>query len=195
MGTPATDKKAADDGYKTVFFGQQPKINEALSSSTSMISSNTGYGDDHYDIVFVFPVAKKSNSIQDPKESTLKGFDAKGEEVLKAIHATGAETYSYYDVGNENIFVLVRYSENLLCNYADIQDFPMLLDANALRAKLERGDAEKGIAPIIIPETSELTKIKPWDFIYAQCNDFLLLQFIPVYLFPLTLISPYLVLL
>ena len=71
----------------------------------------------------------------------------------------------------------------------------MLLDANALRAKLERGDAEKGIAPIIIPETSELTKIKPWDFIYAKWYDFLLLQFIPVYLLTLTLISPYLVLL
>ena len=167
MGAPPT-KKPADDGYKTVFFGQQQKISEALPG-TSLISSNTGYGDDVYDIVFVFPVAKSTNATQeDPKESTMKGFDAKAEEVLKAIQATGAETYAYYDVGNENIFVLVRYSEDILCNYADIQDFPMLLDAGALRAKLEKGDTEKGIAPIIIPETSELTKIKPWDFIFAK---------------------------
>ena len=44
----------------------------------------------------------------------------------------------------------------------------MLLDSTALRAKLEQGDAEKGIAPIVIPETSELTKIRPWDCIYAK---------------------------
>ena len=185
MGMPATKnpKNDTNDGYKTVVFGQS-KVSDTLPTS-SLISSNIGYDDDQYDIVFVFPVAKNTNTIQDPNGSTMGGYDAKGEEVVKAIQATGAETYAYYDVGNENIFLLVRYSESILINYADIIDFPMLLDSVTLRAKLEKGDSERGIAPIIIPATSELTKISPWDFIYAKwydfhCNSYLLL-FFPIY--------------
>jgi hypothetical protein len=100
-----------NDGYYATGFG----TNVNPESSKGVISSNPGYGPNDYDVCMVFPV----------DASTKKGFTKKGEECMRAIRASGAQTYAYYDVQGTKIFVLLRYLEDKLSKYADFKKYRM----------------------------------------------------------------------
>ena len=128
-----------NDGYYATGFG----TNVNPESSKGVISSNPGYGPNDYDVCMVFPV----------DASTKKGFTKKGEECMRAIRASGAQTYAYYDVqgmtlpcelcacllrqlfnklffvglAGTKIFVLLRYLEDKLSKYADFKKYRMKL--------------------------------------------------------------------
>ena len=119
--------------------------------------SNPGYGPHDYDICIAFPVYKEAG-----------GLKAKGEEIVKRILSTGAQTYCYYDITGTYVFVLVRYPELKLAMYADVVRHRMKLDPVQLRKALEAGDAEVGIKSMVVGENKELTHISPYEHIYAH---------------------------
>lgn len=110
-----------------------------------------------YDYCFVFPVDKNS-----------KSFTQDGAKIMSKLIKCGLVAYQYYSVQKDEIYVLVRADLGKLAAFADVIDYRMLLDKNQVREALERGDAEKGIAPINIAHDPEVTEFLPFEYIYAK---------------------------
>lgn len=152
-----------NDGFRSVPFcgGYDIGIECGPVVSTHgghIISSNEDYHQDRYDICMVFPILKGSGGLS---------FQAQGEDSMRAILASHADTYSYVDVSGENIFVLIRYPEQVLMDYADVIEYKMKLDPDQILHHLSAGDAERNIGPVFIGRHDDITKIPPFEHIYA----------------------------
>ena len=90
---------------------------------------------------------------------------------MKKIVGSGAQTFAYYDIVGDYIFVLVRYPEDKLMSYANNTKYKMKLDPFKLKERLEAGDLEHGIKPIHVGVNVEVTKISPFDHIYARFDS------------------------
>jgi hypothetical protein len=109
-----------------------------------------------YDFCIVFPAENKN-------------FTARGQGYITTLKRLGFEMYAYFGVREDKeIFVLLRTPLPKLRAYADIIDFKMHLNPNAVEEFLRRGDAEANIAPVEIQHRPDITPIHPHDFIYAK---------------------------
>jgi hypothetical protein len=102
-----------------------------------------------------------------PSNPNSGGFTSYGDDAMRGIRASGADTYVYYNTEKTKIFVLIRYSMDKLQCFAELINFKMLLDPAVLKDTLEAGDQEAGIEPVFIGhERGE--KFGPYEYIYAR---------------------------
>jgi hypothetical protein len=102
-----------------------------------------------------------------PVNPNSGGFTSFGDDAMRGIRASGADTYVYYNTGKTKIFVLIRYTLDKLQYFADSIKFQMLLDPGVLKDTLEGGDQEAGIEPIFIGHDRG-EKFGPYEYIYAR---------------------------
>jgi hypothetical protein len=73
-----------------------------------------------------------------------------------------------YKCENGNIVILIRAPEDLLRRYADETNFRMKADPETLEKLMSAGDAEEGIAPVIIPHDPDEARYPPYEMIYLR---------------------------
>ena len=120
------------------------------------ISSNPGYDTLRYELCIVFPVDDRTG-----------GFSTTGENVMKSILATGADTYSYFSSSRAYIFVLIRYPEEILTDFCDANDIICIrFDEEKLKAVCDIGFPEDRIKPLTIHDDPKICKYRPYEFIF-----------------------------
>lgn len=78
------------------------------------------------------------------------------------------DIFLVYSARKEYIFVLIRASLGILRNVADEHQVKMLLNEEQLQKKVEAGNADMNIAPVIIPHDPEETEIRPYEYITGR---------------------------
>jgi hypothetical protein len=96
------------------------------------------------------------------------GLTLEGQNCLAALHMNGLETLQYQGASSSHIFVLVRANLEVIKNYADDIDYPMLLNRETLRDIATRGNLEQHIASVEISHIPEMSKFLPYEYIYGK---------------------------
>jgi hypothetical protein len=96
------------------------------------------------------------------------GFTETGKNYMLTMTANGLELLSFRGVNKESIFVLIRGSTELLRNYADEVDFPMLMDPVVLEDMARKGNLDKGIAGFEIADFQEESPYSPYEYLYGK---------------------------
>jgi hypothetical protein len=113
-----------------------------------------------FDLCFVFPV-----------DQATKSFNGEGQRIVKAIIKSGFQTFIYYSIQQDEIYVLARASEVILTHFADAIDFKLLLDPEELKKRANAGDPANGIAAFDIRHEEDVSSIRPYDFIWGEFDD------------------------
>lgn len=79
--------------------------------------------------------------------------------------------YAYLSVQNDEIYVLLRVTEEIMKHYADLNDLPLLADEDALEARSALGWPGTDIKPIKIEHDPTITPFKPFQFIYLPYHQ------------------------
>ena len=86
--------------------------------------------------------------------------------MIETLHASGVETYQYFSIERDEVYVKLRASAARLgLGHAAAVDYKLPLDARVLRAVCARGLPQHGIGPIAI---GDLTEWSPHEHIYAK---------------------------
>mmetsp|Transcript_443 Transcript_443/g.787 ORF Transcript_443/g.787 Transcript_443/m.787 type:complete len:306 (+) Transcript_443:39-956(+) len=108
-----------------------------------------------YDFCMVFPVENGY-------------FTERGKGYIKSLKKLGFEMYAYSGIREDkDIFVLIRAPLRKLRSFADKIEFKMKLSGTVIKSMLERGNSEAGIAATSIPHRPDVTRLGPYEFIYA----------------------------
>jgi hypothetical protein len=113
---------------------------------------------DKYDVCLEFPV--------DPSTNKLLFV---GSEILDKIVAIVGSKYVYmfYSADTSKIFVLIRTATKLVKHQAEVSGYKLLLDGEKAQEAALDGDEEAFVDSFEIPHLDEVTKIEPYDYIYA----------------------------
>jgi len=116
-----------------------------------------------YELCLVFPIDK---NINDVTEEASKVID-------KLIKAIGKKyTYIFDSSTSSKRYVLLRGGLKRLGPFAESIKYRMLLDSENTKTKLLEGDPANGIESINILHDDMITKIEPFEYIYARyLND------------------------
>lgn len=117
---------------------------------------------DRYDFCIIFPA-----------DYTTGDFTDKGKGYIRILKKLGFEIFAFKGMRpDKEIFVLVRAPIDRLRQYAEQVKFKIKLNRFKLKEKLESGDQEKNISPIVIPHNKEVTKLDPYEYIYGRyCTE------------------------
>jgi hypothetical protein len=110
-----------------------------------------------FDYCLVFDSENVDNPISDFAQSCL--------EIMKS---NGLDLAIFRSKVCDKLFVLVRAPIDLVREYAESNNFKLLLDADVLRETANHGNIEKGIKPIDIPHNADECEVQPYDYIYAK---------------------------
>lgn len=92
----------------------------------------------------------------------------KQQDIVERIVRAGFITRTYFSVQKDEVLVLIACPMQKLRVFADLVDYKMLLDENALEEHAKRGDPEKGIPPIEVAHQPGVTKRRPYEFIHGK---------------------------
>jgi hypothetical protein len=93
----------------------------------------------------------------------------RGRGYIKTLRKLGLELFIFKNLREQTeVFILLRASLEKLRAFADRINMPMLLDSQEIQSALAAGDAEKGIAPIVINDIPDVTSYKPYQYIYGK---------------------------
>jgi hypothetical protein len=122
-----------------------------------IISSNHGYDDDRWDMCIVLPM-----------ESNNRDYTERGQKIVKRLIQSGAELYCFYDHSRNDIFVLVRYTQDKLGAFADFINYEMLLDPVELKKICEEGNPKENISPVTLFHDPNVSRFLPYEYIHAR---------------------------
>ena len=92
-----------------------------------------------------------------------------GSTMSKITHFAGRDSLTIFmSSTKEEIFVILRPKVPMLMARAAKDDFPVLLERDALARQASQGYPQKNIARLEIGEISAVTTIDPYAFIYAK---------------------------
>lgn len=113
-----------------------------------------------WDFCIVVPNPEHDSFKSKPLHKEFKPYT----EILERLHLAELETYQFYSTDMDEIFIKVRAPLNILRRHAQNVEFKMLLDSNYLKKHVENLKEPIG-------EDPSVTKISPYDYIYASYDD------------------------
>jgi hypothetical protein len=114
---------------------------------------------DKYDICLEFPVNPSTNKLNNV-----------GAEVMERMISTFGSKYIFlfYSKDTSKIFALIRVALKVAKQKAEADGYKLLLDADVARERAFDGDEEAKVDGFSIPHVEEVSKIEPFEFIYAE---------------------------
>lgn len=85
-------------------------------------------------------------------------------EILERLHLADLETYQFYSTDQDEIFIKIRAPLKVLRQHAQNVEFKLLLDPNYIKKHVENLKEPIGEDPTV-------TKLSPYEFIYASYDD------------------------
>ena len=126
----------------------------------SVTAGSTGDFAGEFDFVAVFP-------IEDGKQTDIcKHF------CQELLHAK-FELFAYLSAQEDELYVLINATEDILKQFADKVDYELQLDAAVAERMMVAGSKKKQIAPVEINHFPDVTKMRPYDYIYGKFDELL----------------------
>lgn len=92
------------------------------------------------------------------------------EGIVKTLLKVGFTTKSYLSYQRDEILVLLTCPANKLAAFADLIDYKMYLDEQAVQLHAERGCKERMVPPLTVPHNPAITPRRPYEFIYGKVS-------------------------
>lgn len=114
-----------------------------------------------WDYVMVFRVYDEDDHVTD------KQIKYNMRHILHQLGAGGLETRLFYSMSRKEVFCKIRCPLTRMQKHADLVDYKLILDRDALRELCLTG--RDGLwEPLKIPDHSEVSSLNPYEFIYAR---------------------------
>ena len=160
---PAPAPAPANYGATSQMSPVESKPQSTLKSSQTLndrqFFNEMGYG---WDVVMVFPTEGPTEPREDGK--TRRTYN----EMLKKLAAAGLDTYAYFSVQKDEVYVKIRANLDRLQQQADALNYSMELDKDKLKAAASRGFPKFNIGPLKLSDDKRICKYDPYDMIYAK---------------------------
>lgn len=154
------DESYASPAPYSATVSKEPSRQSSVAEESTWIRDKAS----EYDFCIVFP-AKDGE------------FTEKGRGYLESLRKLGYELFIYKNTyADREIFVLLKTPMEKIRAFADLSDFPLLLNSQEIDRLLWEGDAEKGIAgKVRIADRRDIVQYHPYEKIYGKYsrNDFI----------------------
>jgi hypothetical protein len=93
------------------------------------------------------------------------------QEMLKKYNAAGLETFAYYSIQKDEVYIKIRCGLDRLMQQADLVNYKMELDPAILSEVAAKGFPKFGISPLKLNDDPKYCKYKPYEYIYAKFDQ------------------------
>merc|ERR1719230_1285955 len=92
-------------------------------------------------------------------------------EMLKRFNDAGLETFAYYSIQKDEVYIKIRASLDRLMQQADAVNWKMELDPAVLADTAAKGFPKFGIKPLELNDDPKYCKYKPYEYIFAKFDQ------------------------